>query len=206
MRIRVALIAVLALALAATGSPAAAKHHHAKKHRHAKKHHRAKKHGAEKPPRESQNTTDTFSGSCSFHGTLYFDPPMTGTPQPLRMRARGKGTCTGTLVTGSRTRNLSNEPAEAESASLGTTSCEASYQSGSGHVNVAGRRIDFNFLEPRGPLGTATWTGKRGGQAAVLARFSQDEDLAQLFANCSGPGVKSLGFDADVVTTPSMTG
>jgi hypothetical protein len=151
-------------------------------------------------------TADTFSGSCSFHGTLAFSPPMTGTPQPLLMSATGEGTCSGSLTADGRTRTLQDEPVSARQSSFGTTSCEASYQEGGGYLQLAGRRIDFDFLEPRGPLGTATWTGAKGGSAAVFARFSQDEDLTQLFANCSGPGVKSVRFDADVQTTPSISG
>ena len=206
MRTRLALFAslVLVLSLLAAG-PGSARddgHHKSqKKHKKHKKKHR--RHGAHGQP---QSTTDTFSGRCSFHGTLFFSPPMTGTPQPLRMSATGSGTCTGTLTAGNRTQTLEDEPVSATSSSLGTTSCEVSYQQGSGYLKLAGSRIDFDFLEPRGPLGTADWTGKKGGSAAVFARFSPDEDLAQLFANCSGPGVKSLRFDADVETTPSLSG
>jgi hypothetical protein len=182
------------------------KKHKKKKHKKHKGHGGQGSRGQEGQHGVARDTTDTFTGSCSFHGTLYFSPPMTGTPQPLRMSAAATGTCTGTLTADGRTRQLQDEAATADSTSLGTTSCEASYQQGSGQVKLAGSRIDFDFLEPRGPLGTATWTGKKGGSAGVLARFSQDEDLPALFAKCSGPGVDSLRFDADIQTTPSISG
>jgi hypothetical protein len=150
----------------------------------------------------------TFSGSCALSGTVVQDPPMTAVPSPGRAFAAATGTCSGTLTDRrGRTRELTDAPARYAASAAGVVGCGGGSAEGSGVLALRGRRIGFAFSEVRGPgFAAVRLEGARGGSAAGQATASADEDPAAIAAACAGPGLRSVGIDITLATTPSISG
>ena len=150
----------------------------------------------------------TFAGTCALSGTLVQDPPVTAIPSQGRARATATGTCSGTLTDKhGRTRELRDAPARYAAAAEGVVGCGGGSAEGRGTLTLAGRRIAFAFSEIRGPGGAVVMLeGARGGSAAGEANASPDEDPAAIAAACAGPGLRSVGIDITLATTPSISG
>jgi hypothetical protein len=151
---------------------------------------------------------DSFAGTCRFSGTLRQDPPLTNAPQPGEASARATGTCSGTLTDEKgRVRRLDGDRARWFASARGTASCGGGSAVGSGFIQLRGERLRFRFTEVRGPgAGAITLEGAGGGSAAGAARVSQDEDPLEILRKCSGSGLRQVGIDIDIATTPAMSG
>src|SRR5687768_17391986 len=67
----------------------------------------------------SAGRTDSFAGSCSFEGTVTFDPPATNTLTPLTYVYEATGTCSGTL----NGRSVSEAPVKVKQSGPADGSC-----------------------------------------------------------------------------------
>lgn len=150
----------------------------------------------------------TFAGTCSLSGTLVQDPPLTAVPTAGTAVARATGTCSGTLTDRrGRTHQLDAARARYVAHATGTLSCGGGTAAGHGMLTVRGRRIRFGFEELRGPGAAAIrLTGSRGGSATGEAAASPSEDPAAIAQACAGPGLRSVRLDANIATTPSISG
>jgi hypothetical protein len=150
----------------------------------------------------------TFEGTCELSGLLRQSPPITNVPQPGSATARARGTCSGTL-TGSRgvVRELDSARSRYFARASGSVSCGGGSAEGSGVLLIAGRKIQFEFSEVRGP-GTAAvqLKGRTGGSAAGTANVSADEDPAEIAQKCGGEGLSSAHIDIKLATTPAISG
>jgi hypothetical protein len=149
-----------------------------------------------------------FSGSCTLSGTLVQDPPMTAVATPGRAFATAVGTCSGTLTDRrGRTRELTDARTRYAASAAGVVGCGGGTAEGHGVLALAGRRIAFAFREVRGPgVAAIKLQGARGGSATGHAAVSPDEDPAAIAAACAGPGLRSVGIDITLATTPSISG
>jgi hypothetical protein len=150
----------------------------------------------------------TFSGSCSFHALVRFQPPLTNTPQQGQGSATGPGTCDGTLTDKrGRTRQLSGEPAEWVAADSGLVSCSEESATGGGYIAIAGRKLRFRLTETRAS-GAAELhlDGSAGGSADGTATLSSQEDPVQIAQACAGSGLAQALVDIQIQTTPSISG
>ena len=153
-------------------------------------------------------SAETFQGTCEFSGTLWQHPPLTNVPQPGRAWAAATGVCSGTL-TGrkGRVRQLDRARAGYVAQAEGTTSCGGGTAEGDGFIRIAGERIQFRFTEARGPgAGVIQLEGARGGFAHGAARVSDDEDPVRIAQECSGSGLRRVGIQIDLATTPTISG
>lgn len=150
----------------------------------------------------------TFEGSCELTGVLTQSPAITNLPQPGDATARAQGTCSGTL-TGARgvVRELDSARSRYFARASGSMSCGGGSAEGSGVLNIAGRKIRFEFSEVRGP-GTAAvqLKGRAGGSATGSANVSADEDPVEIAKKCSGEGLNSAHIDINLATTPAISG
>jgi hypothetical protein len=155
-----------------------------------------------------RDETNTFAGACQFAGTLTQDPPLTIAERPGEASARARGTCSGTLTDeDGDVRPLDAVRATYFASAQGTMSCGGGSAVGSGYLQVRGERLHFSFSETRGPgVGAIRLDGARGGSAAGEARASEDEDAGEIARKCLGEGVRRVGIDIDIATTPAMSG
>jgi hypothetical protein len=152
---------------------------------------------------------NTFSGHCALSGTISFVPPMTNTPHDLTQYARATGTCTGTFTGhNGRTHDLNNAPVSYRATEFApNASCQAATDSGSGRLVFPYGAIRFTVTETRVEAGVAVMLkGARGGSAAGQANVSPSANPEQIIAECAGSGVPSAPFEAQAMTTPSISG
>jgi hypothetical protein len=150
----------------------------------------------------------TFSGTCTLSGTVVQDPPMTAVPAPGHAVATATGACSGTLTDRrGREHTLDNAPARYVARATGVVGCGGGTATGAGALRIRGRRIRFGFEEVRGPgVAAIRLTGARGGSASGEAAASTSEDPAAIAQACAGAGVSSVRIDANLATTPSISG
>ena len=151
---------------------------------------------------------NTFEGTCTMAGTVTQDPPMTNVPAPGQATARLSGTCSGTLTDRrGRTHTLDAAPSRYVARASGTVGCGGGTTAGAGALRIAGRRIRFSFSEVRGPgVATVRLEGRRGGSATGTANVSSSEDPAEIAAACGGAGLREVDIEAQLATTPSLSG
>ena len=150
----------------------------------------------------------TFSGSCSFHALVRFQPPLTNTPQQGRGSATGPGTCDGTLTDRrGHTTQLSGEPAQWVAADSGLVSCNEESATGGGYIAIDGQKLRFRLTETRAS-GAAELhlDGAAGGSADGSATLSPEEDPVQIAQECAGSGLTQALVDLDIETTPTISG
>ena len=89
----------------------------------------------------------------------------------------------------------------------GVVGCGGGTASGAGVLKLAGKRLRFSFDEVRGP-GTAAirLEGRRGGSASGAANVSSREDPVAIAAACGGAGLREVEIEAQLATTPSISG
>jgi hypothetical protein len=123
-------------------------------------------------------------------------------------RAADLGTCSGTLTDRrGRRHQLDAVRSKYVARATGTLGCGGGTASGRGVLTVRGRRIRFGFEEVRGPGGAAIrLTGARGGSATGEAHASPSEDPPAIAQACSAPGLRGVALDANIATTPSISG
>jgi hypothetical protein len=150
----------------------------------------------------------SFEGTCAFSGTLRQKPPLTNLPQAGEASASAVGACSGALTDeDGDVRRLDGDRARYFASARGTASCGGGSAVGSGFIQIRGARLRFRFSEVRGPgAGAITLDGKRGGSAAGVARVSEDEDPLEIARLCSGKGLRQVGIDIDIATTPALSG
>jgi hypothetical protein len=153
-------------------------------------------------------STETFQGTCQFAGTLRQNPPLTNIPQLGWAEATARGRCTGTFTdSNGRSRHLDSARAGYFARARGTTSCAGGTAAGNGFIRFGGERLDFRFSEIRGPgAGAIRLEGERSGSAHAAARVSDDEDPVRIARLCSGPGLRQVGIQIDLATTPAISG
>jgi hypothetical protein len=157
---------------------------------------------------DGDDETNTFAGSCQFSGKLRQSPPLTNTPQAGEAIARARGTCSGTLTDEyGDAEQVESERASYFASAQGTLSCSGGSAVGSGVIALAGERLEFRFSELRGPGAAAIrLEGADGGSATGEARVSEEEDPLEIAEKCSGEGLRQVGIEIDLVTTPTITG
>jgi hypothetical protein len=157
---------------------------------------------------KGHRAAESFEGTCQFSGTLRQEPPLTNTPQAGRASATATGTCTGTLTDSKgRARELDGARAGYFARAAGTSSCAGGTAAGAGFLWIRGERIDFRFSEVRGPgAGAIRLEGARGGGAGGVARVSDDEDPVRIVEACNGAGLRQVGIQIDIATTPTIAG
>jgi hypothetical protein len=159
--------------------------------------------------RSSNYGASTFTGSCAFSGPVVFRPPLTDRPQTVAQKVRAPGTCSGTLVDrGGRTRELSAAPVTFSESSRGDgVSCAAGTPTGSGTLRFRHATIRFAFSETRAGGGVfASATGRTSGSAHGVAAVSRSEDPVAIERACAGSGLAKVRIDAQLRTTPSLSG
>jgi hypothetical protein len=157
---------------------------------------------------ESTEASTTFEGTCQFSGKLRQRPALTNTPQAGEGVARAAGACFGTLTDErGHVRRLDGERVKYFASARGTLSCAGGTAAGSGFLDFRGERLCFRFSEVRGPgVGAIRLDGAAGGSAAGEARVSQDEDPLEIVRKCGGEGLRQVGIDIDLATTPTISG
>jgi hypothetical protein len=159
--------------------------------------------------RSSNYGASTFTGSCAFSGPVAFRPPLTDRPQTVAQKVRAPGTCSGTLVDRrGRTHELSEAPVTFSESSRGDgVSCTAGTPTGSGTLRFRHATIRFAFSETRAGGGVfASATGRSSGSAHGVAAVSRSEDPVAIERACAGSGLAKVRIDAQLRTTPSLSG
>ena len=146
----------------------------------------------------------SFSGTCQFTGTVFFQPAMTNSPQDINQHISAPGTCSGTLVDhAGQSHQLSNAPATFTEKSLATSStCLDGTATGDGALIFDYGQLHVGFSETRlvaFPL--LTLTGAASGSAQGQAEPSQSEDPAADVQACNGSGLKQFTIDGRLATT-----
>lgn len=147
----------------------------------------------------------TLSGSCTLSGAVHFQPALTTTPQEGRVVGALRGACSGSLTApDGSTRSLDGQAAEASIASSGLESCEAGRGSGTGFLDIAGRRIGFAYDEVRtGPALALQVHGRDGGSAAAEGNVSTSADPVATLGACGGAGLTGAPVDVRLAGTVS---
>src|SRR5919198_3005411 len=79
---------------------------------------------------------ETFAGSCHFHGSVRFDPPLGPSARQVTATADATGTCDGTLqLADGSARTLRVAPVRYRARSAGTQSCAAADAAGTGSLD-----------------------------------------------------------------------
>jgi hypothetical protein len=55
-------------------------------------------------------------------------------------------------------------------------------------------------------VGAIRLDGAGGGAAAGAATVSEDEDPLEIVRKCGGPGLRQVGIDIELATTPAISG
>jgi hypothetical protein len=153
--------------------------------------------------------SNSFDGTCSFSGPVHFDPAMTNTPQTIQQYVRIPGTCSGTFVDSrGRTHQLSDAPTTfTETSTAANSSCLSGTATGTGALIFQIGKILFSFSETRpGATPLLTLTGARSGSANGVAHPSQSEDAVADAQACNGAGLEQFNVDAEMTTTPTISG
>lgn len=158
-------------------------------------------------PAGAQPKTDSFSGSCTFPGTVYFDPPATFTPQDLDVTWTSPGRCSGTL-NGQVVTNVSVQATH--TAVAPDSSCnEAHARGGEGAIRfprgqVIRYHIDFDSI---GTHVTFKYRGQRSGSGTGTGSFLTPRTPPDVALRCgSEEGVSSTPLDVNLQTeTPLVS-
>ena len=142
-----------------------------------------------------RNRPLSFKGSCSFSGTVTFDPPLTGTTRQTHAVADAEGTCDGTLRRrGGEPRQLDDRRVGYHAASDGTQSCTAAEASGRGYLLFGQRRLRFSFEESRaGVVAPISLQGQKAG--AFEGTATAQGDPAEVLEQCASDGLAEAGVD-----------
>ncbi len=154
----------------------------------------------------SKGSTETFAGSCSFSGTVTFDPALTGSTQSITQVADLVGTCTGTFTKADgRTRQLENEPAVYHATSTGQASCGEGMARGAGYLEIRNRKLRFSFSENRvAAASSITLDGEGGGSFDGVAHSNGDP--VTITMKCNGAGLRRATVDLQGQTTSPISG
>jgi hypothetical protein len=150
----------------------------------------------------------SFQGTCAFHATVRFVPPLGATPQQGSDFARGSGPCTGTFRDRKgRKHRLDGTSVGYVASDSGPSSCAEGAASGDGYLSYRGSRLRFSLTEVRaGAAATLHFDGRRSGSANGDARVSPDTDPAAVVQQCLGSGLGESTVDIDFATTPAISG
>jgi hypothetical protein len=136
---------------------------------------------------------DAFDGSCSFEGTVTFDPPAGNAEAPGHYDYAGAGTCTGTL----NGRELTDAPANVRHAGPAAVSCVKAHTTAPGvgaltfqDGTAIGYAVDFTTT---GTEVDFTVYGERSGTAPGHGSFLTPRTGPEVFQKCN---------DATLVETP----
>lgn len=144
-----------------------------------------------------------FEGSCKFHGTVTFTPPLKSEPQDLDQAVTAPGTCSGTLTDrAGRAREVKDIAATfAENSHAPGASCAGGTAEGAGSLTFPDGKLLFAFSERRaGALATATATGAAGGSASGFGGPPPGPDAPNTVAQCGGDGIKQVELDLQMQT------
>ena len=150
----------------------------------------------------------SFQGSCSFHATVRFVPPLGALPQQGTDYARGSGPCSGTFTDRrGRRHRLDGATVGYVATDSGPSSCAEGLAEGGGYLRYRHTKLRYRLSEAReGAVATLRFEGRRGGSAAGDARVSPDADPSQVVQSCLGSGLSAAEVDIDFATTPSIKG
>ena len=147
-------------------------------------------------PAGAGEALNSFDGSCSAQGTNKFDPPVTNTPQTLKIDYDGPGTCTGTL----NGRKVSNAPVRWRATGRSDGAClRARSLDASGGITFADGteiRYTFDFLYVASE-GNQTWYGEKSGRAPGRGSFrtARSAPVNEVAAKCNAEGHRELPLD-----------
>lgn len=154
----------------------------------------------------SKDSTETFAGSCSFSGTVTFDPPLTNSTQSITQVADLVGTCTGTFMkAGGKPRQLENARAVYHATSTGQASCGQGMARGAGYLEIRNRKLRFSFSENRvAAASSITLDGERGGSFDGVAHSNGDP--VTITMKCNGAGLRRATVDLQGQTSSAISG
>lgn len=144
-----------------------------------------------------------FEGSCEFHGSVVFTPPLTSAPHDLDQSVMAPGKCTGKLTDRrGRTRDVTDIATTfAENSHAPGASCAGGTAEGAGSLTFPDGKLAFAFSERRAAaLATATATGAAGGSASGFGAPPPGPDAPDTVAQCGGEGIKEVALDLQLQT------
>lgn len=154
------------------------------------------------PAAEARPAEQAFRGICELALTVTHRPPLRGTPSTGAAKARGRGTCSGELISGSgRSWAVEESPAAMRASGAGDLSCAGGHAAGEGVLKIRGARIGFAFEEVRGP-GTATlrYEGAAGGSAVAVAHLSAEQDPVGSVSACADNGLRRVRVSVRLIS------
>jgi polyvinyl alcohol dehydrogenase (cytochrome) len=151
----------------------------------------------------------TFTGSCDFAGSVYFQPPLTNTPQDVGQRVELSGPCTGTLVDAAgQEQQLNDTTVYYHGVETATSaSCLGGVATGTVTLVFPYGTIATNFTERRAAaIPVVELDGTSGGAMWGIAYPSSDQDPLAAVQACGGAGMREFKIQAHAQTTPSISG
>jgi hypothetical protein len=153
------------------------------------------------PAGAADKKLNSFSGSCSVQGTVYFTPPATNTQQMLNVSYDAGGTCSGTL----NGRNVSNTPVSLRHAARavdGSCMHASTTEPGYGAIKFGGGTtirysFEFDFVLTDG---TFAIQGQRSGSAQGTGTFLTERTPPDLALQCAGAGASEAPMDMSLTT------
>jgi hypothetical protein len=160
------------------------------------------------PAEAHKARVSAFQGSCSFHVTVRFAPPLGALPRQGTDFARGAGPCSGSFTDRhGKVRRLDGARVVYVATDSGPSSCAEGAAQGGGYLSYRRSRLRFLLTETRaGAAATLHFAGARSGSAAGDARVSPDSDPSQVVQSCLGAGLAGAAVDIDFATTPAISG
>src|SRR3989440_3291732 len=146
-------------------------------------------------------STNSFTGSCSLQGTVYFTPPATDTAMPLAYSYEaGQGTCTGNLDG----RGQFNAPVKVREwgRSYGSCSQASTTAPGQGAIAFAdGTTIRFtlDFTTALTEV-NIDYYGERSGFASGHGTFLTQRTPPDVALQCAGSGASQVPLDISLTT------
>jgi hypothetical protein len=151
---------------------------------------------------------DSFDGSCSVQGTVYFSPPATNTVQPLTVTYKGTGTCDGTLDG----RRLSKAPVTLRNLARNVEgSCPRARTTTPGAASLTFAdgttiRMSSEFTSILTEV-SFTFTGERSGSGTGHGTFLTPRTSPDVTLRCAGEGVSETPLDISLTTdSPLVSG
>ncbi|HET7483235.1 MAG TPA: hypothetical protein VFK89_10280 [Actinomycetota bacterium] len=149
----------------------------------------------------------TFEGSCSFEGTVKFDPGATYVTQPLHYDYPGEGTCSGTL-NGTEVKDVAVSVHQ-YGAAEGTCADAHTTEPGNGELrfpdgSVLTYTLEFTYQLPETDF---SFRGSRSGQAHGTGTFQTDRNDPATPAKCATPtGATDVPMDMTLTTDGPLVG
>lgn len=151
----------------------------------------------------TSGNADSFSGSCSFHGTSTFTPPATIVLRPLGVSYDGPGSCTG-ILDGRAVSNTPIKVHDAGPANPGSCLEARTAAPWPGAITFADGTtvrftLEFAFLLTEGNV---TFRGERSGTAHGHGTFvTPRTNPIDVISRCGGAGGGAKALPLDITLT-----